>query len=233
LQHQVDTEDYPQPYLTLADEVPDEGEEVFVISSPEGLEGVVSTGTRLSLLLFCGQIRKYALIRALGIISAHHNEIDMQISCPISSGSSGAPVMNKKGEVVGIVNGYFNVGQLINFAINVRRLEMLVLDVDHTKPNNWPSLPEWTATHSTMIPANNNVSTSTLPSSLWSPLRWWAGVANFTKAIFGTSKTVTPMPDPTTTGNTKASAAPSTSPNTTPHPIDDPLVRSRRETCSK
>jgi hypothetical protein len=157
----------------------------------------------------------------------------MQISCPISSGSSGAPVMNKKGEVVGIVNGYFNVGQLINFAINVRRLEMLVLDVDHTKPNNWPSLPEWTATHSTMIPANNNVSTSTLPSSLWSPLRWWAGVANFTKAIFGTSKTVTPMPDPTTTGNTKASAAPSTSPNTTPHPIDDPLVRSRRETCSK
>jgi hypothetical protein len=56
----VDTEDYPQPYLTLADEVPDEGEEVFVISSPEGLEGVVSTGTRLSLLPFCDQIRKCA-----------------------------------------------------------------------------------------------------------------------------------------------------------------------------
>ncbi len=138
--------------------------------------------------------------------------------------------MNKRGEVVGIVNGYFTVGQLINFAINVRRLEMLVLDVDHTQRDNWPTLPEWTATHSTVIP-NNNVSTTTLPSSLWSPLRWWAGVANFTKAIFGTSKTVTPMPDPTTTSTNKASPTPSTTP--APSPIDDPLVRSRRETCAK
>ena len=155
----------------------------------------------------------------------------MQISCPISSGSSGAPVMNKRGEVVGIVNGYFTVGQLINFAINVRRLEMLMLDVDHTQRDTWPTLPEWTATHSTVIPGNNNASATNLPS-LWSPLRWWAGIANYTKAIFGTSKSVTPLPEATTT-NTKTSTPPSTPPTTATTPIDDPLVRSRRETCSK
>jgi hypothetical protein len=61
-----------QPYLELSQEYPEEGEEVFVISTPEGLEGVVSPG----------------------IVSALHNSIDLQISCPISSGSSGGPVFN-------------------------------------------------------------------------------------------------------------------------------------------
>jgi hypothetical protein len=61
-----------QPYLELSNEYPEEGEDVFVISTPEGLEGVVSPG----------------------IVSALHNQIDLQITCPISSGSSGAPVFN-------------------------------------------------------------------------------------------------------------------------------------------
>jgi hypothetical protein len=61
-----------QPYLELSGEYPEEGEEVFVISTPEGLEGVVSPG----------------------IVSALHNSIDLQITCPISSGSSGGPVFN-------------------------------------------------------------------------------------------------------------------------------------------
>jgi len=81
-----------------------EGEDVFVISSPSGLTGVISTG----------------------IVSSIHNEYDVQISCPISTGSSGAPIFNFKGEVVGVVVGHFNTGQNLNFGISVQGLSDLV-----------------------------------------------------------------------------------------------------------
>jgi len=81
-----------------------EGQDVFTISSPAGLKGVISPG----------------------IISAIHNEYDIQFTCPISTGSSGGPIFNQNGEVVGIVIGHFTTGQNLNFGISVKGLFDLI-----------------------------------------------------------------------------------------------------------
>ena len=85
------------PYLELgscADAV--EGQRVLVIGSPEGLEGTVTDG----------------------IISAFRdNRSFMQISAPISPGSSGSPVLSESGQVIGIASSIRKEGQNLNFAI--------------------------------------------------------------------------------------------------------------------
>eukprot|EP01122_Echinamoeba_exundans_P017391 TRINITY_DN915_c0_g1_i1.p2 TRINITY_DN915_c0_g1~~TRINITY_DN915_c0_g1_i1.p2 ORF type:complete len:395 (-),score=50.67 TRINITY_DN915_c0_g1_i1:2172-3356(-) len=130
---QIDNPNPSQTSLNLASEVPDEGEDIFVISSPQGLEGVVTTG----------------------IVSALHNDIDMQISASIGKGSSGAPVFNYDGEVVAIVNGFLTSGQNMNFAINVNRLKFLLSHLignDGANPSEGQlltagslTIPQWVA----------------------------------------------------------------------------------------
>ena len=86
-------------FLNLSDIVPSEGEDIFVIGNPLGLESTVSTG----------------------IVSAVRDIPDFgkifQITAPISSGSSGSPVINSKGEVIGIATLVITEGQNLNFAI--------------------------------------------------------------------------------------------------------------------
>ena len=74
-----------------------EGQRVLVIGNPEGLEGTVSDG----------------------IISAfRENRSLIQISAPISHGSSGSPVLNEFGQVIGIATSIWKDGQNLNFAIS-------------------------------------------------------------------------------------------------------------------
>jgi len=127
------------PYrLNLTMEM-EEGEDIFVISSPLGLPGVISTG----------------------IISAIHNEQDIQISAAISEGSSGAPILNYQGQVVGVVSGHFSVGQQLNFGVSGFALNNLIhkiqgdasiLDPSEIRPilsnptmqgNKLPTLKDW------------------------------------------------------------------------------------------
>ncbi len=87
------------PSLTLRVELPREGERVAVIGSPLGLEATVSEGIISAVRTFedCGQL--------------------IQITAPISPGSSGSPVMDFEGRVVAIVVLTFVRGQAINFSI--------------------------------------------------------------------------------------------------------------------
>ena len=80
------------------------GDDIFVIGNPKGLEGTLSTG----------------------IISAVRGQHLIQISAPISTGSSGAPVLNKRGKVIGIAVGAKEGGQNLNFAIPVSILTDLL-----------------------------------------------------------------------------------------------------------
>ena len=114
----VDTTIVPQQGLTVNTRPVIEGEDVFVISSPMGLPGVVSTGLLFLFYLNCQSLSQSRL--ALGIIAAVHNEYDIQISCAISTGSSGAPIFNRHGEVVGVVSGHLTDGQSLNFGLTVK-----------------------------------------------------------------------------------------------------------------
>jgi tetratricopeptide (TPR) repeat protein len=87
------------PFLNLSTNVPSEGEDVVVIGNPLGLESTVSSG-------IVSAVRD---IPAFGKI--------LQITAPISPGSSGSPVINSKGEVIGIATLIMTKGQNLNFAI--------------------------------------------------------------------------------------------------------------------
>jgi hypothetical protein len=91
------------PHLTLGsttDAV--EGQRVLVIGNPEGLEGTVSEG----------------------IISAfRENRSLIQITASISHGSSGSPVLNESGQVLGIAKGGLQEGQNLNFAISSEAIQ--------------------------------------------------------------------------------------------------------------
>ena len=97
------------PYLTLgSSRAAMEGQRVLVIGNPQGLQGTVSDG----------------LISAF---RADHALI--QITAPISPGSSGSPVLNEEGQVIGVAFLQLVNGQNLNFAIaseEVEKAERLV-----------------------------------------------------------------------------------------------------------
>jgi Flp pilus assembly protein TadD len=86
-------------FLNLSENVPSEGQDIVVIGNPLGLESTVSAG-------IVSAVRD---IPAFGKI--------LQITAPISPGSSGSPVINSKGEVIGIATLIVTSGQNLNFAI--------------------------------------------------------------------------------------------------------------------
>jgi tetratricopeptide (TPR) repeat protein len=77
------------------------GEKVYVIGSPQGLENTISDG-------ILGGIREIGT-----------NVKIFQITAPISEGSSGGPVFNKNGEVIGIATFIIKEAQNLNFAMPV------------------------------------------------------------------------------------------------------------------
>ncbi len=83
------------------------GESVYAVGNPQGLEGTFSQGIVSS-------------IREVGIDKL------LQITAPISPGSSGGPVLNGKGEVIGVSVATFRGGQNLNFAIPSNYLKTLL-----------------------------------------------------------------------------------------------------------
>lgn len=71
----------------------------------------------------------YANTVSTGIVSAIREykgyEKVLQITAPISHGSSGSPVMNKQGEVVGIATFGNEEGQSLNFAVSILQLQKM------------------------------------------------------------------------------------------------------------
>ena len=87
------------PFVAPTDLLPQVGEDIVVVGNPLGLESTVSKG----------------IVSAIRDISTVGNVL--QISAPISPGSSGSPVLNMKGQVVGIATFILKEGQALNFAI--------------------------------------------------------------------------------------------------------------------
>src|SRR6266542_74978 len=93
--------------LLLERTSPQEGESVVVIGNPFGLEGSVSNG----------------IVSAVRDIPTFGRII--QITAPISPGSSGSPVVNMQGQVIGVATLQITGGQSVNFAIPSERISQL------------------------------------------------------------------------------------------------------------
>lgn len=104
--------------LSVSSSIPEVGERVAVIGSPLGLERTVSDG----------------IVSAVREIPAFGNIY--QITAPISPGSSGSPVVNMKGEVIGVATFQSVKGQNLNFAVPGERITKL-------KTEKGKTLDEW------------------------------------------------------------------------------------------
>lgn len=91
------------------------GEPIFVAGNPSGLMGTFSDGLISGIRDFNG--RKL-----------------IQITAPISPGSSGGPVVNTNSELIGISVGGMKEGQNLNFCIPVGYLIKLKENISTTKP---------------------------------------------------------------------------------------------------
>ena len=83
------------------------GQKIFVLGSPKGLPATISDG----------------LVSGLRNFNEHKF---IQITAPISPGSSGGPILNSNGELVGVSVGQINGGQNLNFAIPKSYLQLLL-----------------------------------------------------------------------------------------------------------
>ena len=83
------------------------GDRVVAIGTPEGLRHTVTEGI-------------ISQIRTIGGITI------LQTQAPISQGSSGGPLFNKDGEVIGINFASWRSGQNLNFAVAVNELRAVI-----------------------------------------------------------------------------------------------------------
>jgi len=96
-----------QSPLTLISANPEIGEKIYAIGNPKGLSGTISEGI------------------VSGIRNLNSKEL-IQITAPISPGSSGGPVVNNNGQVVGVAVGTLSSGQNLNFAIPSSIVKLLI-----------------------------------------------------------------------------------------------------------
>lgn len=90
----------PMPTVQLATTEPEVGEDAVAIGNPKGLEHTVTAG----MVSAFRQAEGYRL---------------MQISVPISPGSSGGPVFNMAGKVIGVATSQVREAQNLNFAVPI------------------------------------------------------------------------------------------------------------------
>ena len=98
---------HAQRRLPLNKEQPRIGERILVIGNPQGLEQTVSDG----IISAIREIEKVTYI---------------QITAPISHGSSGSPVVNLRGDVIGVVSLFLEKGQNLNFAVSSKHIAKMI-----------------------------------------------------------------------------------------------------------
>lgn len=116
------------PFVAASDQIPAIAERIVVVGSPLGLDQTVSEGI-VSAIREMPQVGNF-----------------FQMSAPISPGSSGSPVINMQGKVVGVATFQTVVGQNLNFAVSARSVLRLKNDPIRM------TLSEWTYANSKYKP---------------------------------------------------------------------------------
>jgi S1-C subfamily serine protease len=96
-------------HLAVADAMPAVGSRAYVVGNPVGLRHTLSEG----------------LVSGLRRINDSHHEV-IQTTAAISKGSSGSPLLNESGQVIGVATFFVNQGQNLNFAVPVSGLQELL-----------------------------------------------------------------------------------------------------------
>lgn len=107
------------PTLTITNNIPLKGSDIFIIGNPEGLESTVSKGI-------------------ISAIREEENKV-IQISAPISSGSSGSPIMDMNGNVFAIATYQNKEGQNLNFGYWIGCREKLKDNTEYQLSNEQSS----------------------------------------------------------------------------------------------
>jgi serine protease Do len=107
------------------------GDEVVVIGSPLGLSAAISTG-------IVAAVRDHGLSKENGFEKEEGTRAwGLQITAAISRGSSGSPILDAKGEVVGVAVGLLATGENLNFAIPVEFVRTILKTVpEHAIPKS-------------------------------------------------------------------------------------------------
>jgi hypothetical protein len=108
------------PYLRVATERPQVGDHVMVMGSPMGLDETVTEG----------------IVSAVPEQRAGQSDLEpatLQITAAISEGSSGGPVLNARGEVIGVATAFMREGENLNFAVPLER----ILTLDRSRPRTF------------------------------------------------------------------------------------------------
>ncbi len=107
-------------WVVVTETEPSIGERVMVVGTPMGLEQTVSEGI-------------VSAVRELPVVGKV-----FQLSAPISPGSSGSPVVNMNGNVIGVVSFQALKGQNLNFAVSGKGI------LDLKQNETIKTLSEWT-----------------------------------------------------------------------------------------
>jgi S1-C subfamily serine protease len=139
------------------------GEKVYVISSPQGFENTISEGilsglrdadwgiTPLLPSLPLWHYDPYKPLQAQELDQLRYDKKFrnrrkiLQITAPVSEGSSGGPVFNKSGEVIGVVTSLIKEGQNLNFAVPVNLIKDEIDNKEVIPLNEWKTgkTEEW------------------------------------------------------------------------------------------
>lgn len=116
--------------LRVAEQPPAKGEKVYAFGAPMGLSGSVSDG--IVAALRSGEDVRNTL-KGLANRDIYHEvlgyDLDaqwLQTTSPISPGNSGGPLVNAKGEVVGINTWVHALGQNLNFALSAVHIKPMI-----------------------------------------------------------------------------------------------------------
>jgi S1-C subfamily serine protease len=101
------------------------GEEVVAIGNPLSLESTVSNG----------------IVSAIRTVEDKGGKF-VQITAPISPGSSGGPLFNMAGEVVGITSAGIKGGENLNFAIPINDVKPMISSVSEARRDGVSALPD-------------------------------------------------------------------------------------------